>query len=218
MRIICLIPARLGSKRIPKKAIKLLGKKQLCQYIINTTKQVFSPKDIYLNASEDIFKDIANKNNIKFYRRPVCLSKDNITNNEYIYNFIKNIKCDYIVQANITSPFITVEDIKGFISNLPNYDCLFSVKNVKAEAIFKQTPLNFDRKKVNSQHLTPVSFIVWGLTGWKTDTFIKNYERNKLATFGNKHDIIGYFELKGFSTIDIDTPEDFRLAEAVLKI
>lgn len=218
MRIVCMIPARLGSKRIPQKTIKMLGKKRLYQYIIDTTKQVFNAKDIYLNASENVFKDVADVNGINFYRRPIHLSRDDITNNEYIYNFIKNVKCDYLIQANITSPFITVDDIRNFLDKVKNYDCLFSVKKVKAEAVFRGDALNFGEEKINSQNLEPVSFIVWGLTGWKTSTFIENFNNTGFASFGGKHSTIGYFELKGFSTIDIDTLEDFRLAETVLKI
>ena len=60
--------------------------------------------------------------------------------------------------------------------------------------------------------------LVWGLTGWKTSTFIKNFDNSGFASFGSRFDSIGFFELKGFSTIDIDTPEDFRLAETVIKI
>ena len=162
MKIVCMVPARLGSKRIPQKAIKMLGRKQLYQYIIDTAKQVFNPDDIYLNANENVFKDIADVNGIKFYHRPTYLSADNITNNEYIYDFIKNVKCDYVIQANITSPFITVEDMKNFLDKIENYDCLFSVKKVKAEAVFKGTSINFNRKKINSQNIEPVSFIAWG--------------------------------------------------------
>jgi len=218
MKIVCMIPARLGSKRIPQKAVKWLGDLPLYHYIIDVVKQVFPHDDIYLNANESVFKDIAGANDIKFYHRPLNLSKDGITNNEYIYNFIKNVKCDYVIQANLTSPFVTVEDVKNFVDSVKNYDCLFSVKKVKAEAIFQGKSLNFGKEKIDSQYIEPVSFIVWGLTGWRTKTFKINFEDTGSASFGGKYDNIGYFELKGFSTIDIDTPEDFRLAEAILKL
>ena len=50
--------------------------------------------------------------------------------------------------------------------------------------------------------------------GWETKCFRKNIETYNAAYHGGDGKI-GFYELKGYSTIDIDHEEDFLLAEAV---
>ena len=68
MKIVCMIPARLGSKRVPRKAIRMLGNKPLIQYAIDLATQVFDLDNVYVNASEDIFEYIASQSGVQFYR------------------------------------------------------------------------------------------------------------------------------------------------------
>ena len=51
---------------------------------------------------------------------------------------------------------------------------------------------------------------------WDSRTFIENYKEKKGPYHGGNNKT-GYFELKGYSTIDIDNEEDFILAEFVAK-
>jgi len=220
MCVICMIPARLGSKRIKKKALRMLGEKPLIQYVIDTAKEVFPLNKIYLNSSYDIFKNIAEINGIQFYKRNIELSQDDITSNEFIYDFINNVKSDYVVQLLLTSPFLTKKDISNFVKNLVknNYDVFYSVKEEQIECVYKNQFVNFslNEGKKKSQDLEPLLILTSGLAGFKVSTYLRNYEKNKNAMFGHNGDKIGYYKLSYFSAIDIDTEEDFRLAEAVL--
>lgn len=220
MKVVCMIPARLGSKRVKNKVIRMLGDKPLIQFIIDTVKEVFRPKDIYLNSSYELLRKIAHRNGIQFYQRRKSLSKDNVTINDFLYDFLLNTSCDYAIVANPTSPFIEKEDLTMFYETLmqKGYDVLHSVKEVKAEGIYKNRPINFNRfQKQNSQDLEPIYCIVWGLMGFKKAKFIENYQQYPCAVFGTEQDNVGYYILKGFSTIDIDWEDDFRLAESIIK-
>ena len=66
MRIICMIPARLGSQRVKKKNLRLIDNKPLIQYIIESVNKCKIFDSIYLNSESDIFKKIAKKNKNKF--------------------------------------------------------------------------------------------------------------------------------------------------------
>ena len=69
MKIVCMIPARLGSTRVKNKNLRMINKKPLIQYIIDSAKKTKYLKDIYINSEASIFKTIADENNIKFYQR-----------------------------------------------------------------------------------------------------------------------------------------------------
>ncbi|HHY1437483.1 TPA: cytidylyltransferase domain-containing protein [Campylobacter jejuni] len=219
MKVIAMIPARLGSQRVRKKNLRLIDGKPLISYIIKTVSDTCLFDEIYLNSEADIFEKIAIENGIKFYKRPIKLSSNTATNDEFAYDFMKNINGDILIQILPTSPLLTSEEIISFVRHMLeyDYDTLISVKHEQIACIYKDTTLNFDRFKVNppSQEMEPVKAYATALMGWKYDNFKRNIERFKSAYHGGDGKI-GYFELRGLSTIDIDREEDFLLAEAII--
>ncbi len=221
-KVVIMIPARLGSQRIPLKALQPVNNRFLICYIIDVCKKVVSDwENIYVNASESVFRYIAQSEKINYYQRPRNLSASTVTNNEYIYDFLKNVPCEYLIQANLTSPFLTKKDVKGFIKELTTerYDLLFSVKKIQSEVVYDGKPLTFryGGAKQNSQEIKPINIICWGLTGIRSETFIKNYELDGKAIFGHKGDKVGFYTLSGLSTIDIDYPIDLELTRTLMK-
>jgi len=83
VKIVCMIPARLGSKRVKKKNLRLINGKPLIGYIIDTVKQCDCFDEIYLNSEAMIFKEIADQHCISFYKRPAEYSTDQSTNDEF---------------------------------------------------------------------------------------------------------------------------------------
>ncbi|EHS0799431.1 TPA: cytidylyltransferase domain-containing protein [Campylobacter coli] len=219
MKIIAMIPARLGSQRIKKKNLRLIDGKPLISYIIKTIVDTHLFDEIYLNSEADIFEQIANENSIKFYKRPPALSSNTATNDEFAYDFMKNINGDILIQILPTSPLLTSEEIVSFVKHMLkyDYDTLISVKHEQIACVYKDSALNFDRFKVNppSQEMEPIKAYATALMGWKYDNFKSNIELFKSAYHGGDGKI-GYFELRGLSTIDIDREEDFLLAEAII--
>jgi len=219
-KIVAMIPARLGSKRIKNKNIRLLGGRPLICHVLNTAKKTGIFSEIYINSESDIFTDIAKEYSVKFYKRSKELASDDATNDKFVYDFLQNVDCDILIQINPTSPFYSVEDIKNFVKTMldHDYDALHGVKEEKIEAIFQGKALNFDlfKEMPRSQDLEPILLHAGGLMGWKKDRFIKNMKRYNCATYGCDSKI-GFFKLGGFSKIDIDNEEDFALAELVMK-
>jgi len=213
-----MIPARLGSKRVKKKNLRLIDGIPLIQYIVNAAKKSSLLDEIYINSESIEFKDIADKSGIKFYQRPKKLSSDSATNDDFALDFINNIECDVLVQLLSTSPFVTSEEIDGFIEAMMNgdFDTMISISNVKIECIHKGIPINFDQKKQTppSQLLEPIKSYACSLMGWEINRFKQNISKYNAAYHGGDG-TIGFYELKGYSTIDIDNEEDFLLAEAV---
>lgn len=217
-KTVIMIPARLGSKRVKNKNLRYLGDKPLVAWAIEKAKKS-KCKDIYLNAHEDIFKDIADEYDIKFYKRPKELTTDEATNDEFLYDFLMNVECDYVVQINTTSPFIKPNTVDRFIDSLKGKDVLHSVKEEQIECICENKPINFDPniQMKPSQELEPVKVFVPGIMGFNRSSFLSNMAIYGTAMFGSEYDIVDYFSLKGEEIVDIDEEDDWRLAEAVLE-
>ena len=109
-----MIPARMGSKRVPKKNIRLLAGEPLISYSISSAinSKVFD--EIYLNSENEVFRSIAKSKGIKFYKRDKKFARDNSNNDDFLIDFVQNISCDIVIQLLPTSPFITSSQIKKF--------------------------------------------------------------------------------------------------------
>ena len=89
-----------------------------------------------------------------------------------------------------------------------------SVLSVKAEAFFKGNRVNFTGEdKIPSQMLEPIEYVVWALTAWKRESFIRLQESGLCPVFGGK---LGRFEIPKDESADLDTEEDWNIAEASL--
>jgi len=218
MKIIGMIPARLGSTRVKNKNLRLIDGKPLIQYIVDAATKSNLLDDIYINSESNQFESIAENSDVKFYQRPEELSSDTATNDEFAIDFMNNVDCDILVQLLPTSPFVTPSEIDSFIQAMlnGNFKTMISVKNIQIECIYKGKPINFDQSKqtLPSQLLEPIKSYACSLMGWNVKTFRDNIKKYSAAYHGG-NESVGFYELKGYSTIDIDNEEDFLLAEAV---
>jgi CMP-N-acetylneuraminic acid synthetase/mannose-6-phosphate isomerase-like protein (cupin superfamily) len=221
-----MIPARSGSKRVPNKNIRLLSGKPLISYVFETCLDIET--DVWVNTDCDKILRLADDyEGLNKYKRPDYLGDDNTTNDDFMYDFMKNHpQYDYVIQVLPTSPFITKEEIESFKDKLLNgyIDTLISVKNEQIGAVYDDCPINFSKTKKNppSQTMKPVQVYATSLMGWKVERFLNNYVEYGCAYHGGEDKFTDfemcktqYFPLTGFSKIDIDNEEDFVLAEAV---
>ncbi len=142
MNILCIIPARSGSKGIPDKNIKsFCGKPLLAWSIIQAIKCKYKMK-IVVSTDSQKYANIAKEYGAEVpFLRPVELSDDLSTDIEFLKYTIKglelvqNYKPDIILQLRPTAPNRTVKNINScldtFIKNYENYDSLRTVAEVE---------------------------------------------------------------------------------------
>ena len=181
MKIIAMIPARMGSQRVKQKNIRLLNGKPLISHIVDTAVKSGVFDEIYINSESDIFKETAEYYKIKFYKRPEHLSSNSATNDDFVLDFIKNVDGDLLVQLLCTSPFLSTDEIISFVQDIKDkkLDTLISVKNEQIECVFNGKPINFDEKgqTLPSQDLKPIQAYACGIMGWKYDSFFQNMKK-----------------------------------------
>lgn len=215
-KMIAMIPARLGSKRIPKKNIRYMGDKPLIQYPIDLSLRSGLFDSVWVNTESVELGEIIKKMGAYYHERPVELANDKATNRDFTYEFLQNHECDYVIMVNTTSPLLREETLKAFLEYVKehDFDTVLSVVSEKEETFYQDKPLNFSLKeKINSQFLEPVEKIVWALTAWKRDTFMALQEQGFNPVFGGK---VGKFAIPKDEACDLDTEEDWRIAEGML--
>jgi CMP-N-acetylneuraminic acid synthetase len=215
-KLIAMIPARMGSRRIPKKNIRYMLDKPLIQYPIDLALQNGSFAEVWVNTESAPLGHACEKLGARFHQRPAELSTDKATNRDFTYEFLKKHECDYVVMVNPTSPVLRPETLEGFVRFLKenDYDSIMSVVSYKAEAFFGDTLVNFTGEdKIPSEKLEPVETVVWALTAWKRESFISMQESGRCPIFGGK---LGRFAIPKDEAADLDTEEDWNIAQAAL--
>lgn len=226
MKTVAMIPVRMGSTRVPKKNIRLLAGKPLVAWIIEAAKRANCFDEIYLNSEDDLFKEIADQYGIKFYKRPPAMAADSASNDDFMNDFLQNVQCDTVIQLLATSPFLHPFTIQAFTEQMKRdsfdtlmsaYDTLVSVKNVQIECLYKNTELNFFTVQHTqpSQTLEPVQAYACGIMGWNAAIFKQAYAEKAGAYHGMNKGKWGTYVISGCEVIDIDSEDDFILAEAI---
>ena len=141
--VICIIPARKGSKGIRNKNIKKVKGKTLVQYSIDTAKKILNLVDICVSTDSLSVKKIIEKNKIKFYGlRPKNLSGDFAETKDVVkYELLKyekerKCKYKYILVLQPTTPIRDIKKIKKVINLIKKnqkIDSVISVKDVDGD-------------------------------------------------------------------------------------
>jgi CMP-N,N'-diacetyllegionaminic acid synthase len=220
MKKIAMIPARLGSKRVPRKNLRLILGKPLISYAIEAAKESGIFDEIYVNSESDILGEIATQHGVRFYKRDAKLSDDKTINDEFLFDFVQNVPSDICVQLLPTSPLITPVEIRDFVEKIvaDNFDTLVSVERHQIASIYEGNPINFQKEETHrsSQEMKPVYSYATVLMGWRTAAYKESMVKIGCGYHGGLGKT-GYFEVCGTSTIDIDEEEDFAVAELALK-
>lgn len=117
MKIVCVIPARGGSKRLPRKNIHLLFNKPLVCWSIDAClkSKYIDQKDIFVSTEDEEIKNIVEAQGISVINRPSSLSRDNVWTQD-VLSHAKNhlnksgVYFDLMVRIQANSP--QIESIK----------------------------------------------------------------------------------------------------------
>ena len=109
MKVLVIIPARKGSKRLKRKNILKLNKKPLVQLTIEFAKKLKNTFDIIVSTDDPKIIKISRKLNVKApFLRPAKLSNDNASSFSVAMQLIfrkKYTSIDAILLLQPTSPF-----------------------------------------------------------------------------------------------------------------
>lgn len=114
--IVGIIPARGGSKGIPRKNIKKICGYPLIYWSILAAKQSTLLDDFYVSTEDDEIANIAKKLGAKVLMRPMHLAQDDTTTLDTIRDVVGRIECSAIVVLQPTSPIRDKSTIDECIS------------------------------------------------------------------------------------------------------
>lgn len=135
--MIGIIPARIGSKGVPRKNIKKVGGIPLISWTIRNAKESCLISDIYVSTDDEEIAKIAREEGVKVpFLRPKIISLDSSKSSDVVTHLIDNLnlKDEDIIFLQPTSPLRRPVDIKNaFEIYKQNKNCYSLVSIVDAK-------------------------------------------------------------------------------------
>ncbi len=222
MEILAIIPARGGSKRIPRKNVADLCGKPLIQWTIEAALQSKMITKILVSSDDYDILSIAKKQGIAVVKRPLNLSDDKATSYDVIEHGMASMRkhYDYVMMLQPTSPLRSAFDIDASVELLKrkNADAVISVTKVEHSPLWMNTlPDDLDmsqfldskHEKVRSQNLPSYYRLNGAIYICQTKRLLEE------KTFFFKTDLYAYI-MEPKHSVDIDTVDDLRYAEYLL--
>jgi CMP-N-acetylneuraminic acid synthetase len=133
MRIAAIIPARGGSKGIPRKNLQdLLGEPLIGRKILQAQQSICN--EVWVSTEDPEISKISLRYGAKIVKRPKYLSLDDTSTQETVLhalNYLGFAEDDIFVLLQVTSPLLKLRSINGCIEKLLNNSNLSSVITIK---------------------------------------------------------------------------------------
>jgi len=224
MEVLAVIPARGGSKGIPRKNIRSLNGKPLIAYTIEEAKKSKYISRVIVSTEDDEIAKVSNKYGAEIIKRPLELAKDDTPTIDVVLHILddlknKNIEPDIVVLLQPTSPLRTSQDIDNAIKLFMEHDCdsvvsvcevkhspywSFKIENGYLKPIFGEKYLKKRRQEL------PKAYLPNGALFIATPNVLREYKN-----FYCKRTIP--YIMPTERSIDIDNEVDFLLAELLIK-
>ena len=117
MKVLAVIPARGGSKGIPRKNIKILGGKPLIAWTIEAALKAPGINRLIVSTEDEEIAAVAEQFGAEVpFKRPIAIAQDDTPGLDPVLHAIENSPgSDWVLLLQPTSPLRSVDDIEGII-------------------------------------------------------------------------------------------------------
>lgn len=213
MKYIALIPARGGSKRLPRKNVLPLAGKPLIAHSIEYAKNENIP--VYVSTDDNEIKEISIQYGAEIIDRPIELASDFATtasvlkhSAEYLIN--RGVEFDYVILLQATNPLRPSGMLKNAIS---------VIEEERSTSLMGVNPILRKQGRIVDNHFEPVNYHF----GQRSQDMEVWYYENGLLYITSKErclegvvmtpDARPFIVDHIYGEIDIDTIDDFKKAE-----
>ncbi|MBX3048305.1 MAG: 2-C-methyl-D-erythritol 4-phosphate cytidylyltransferase [Anaerolineales bacterium] len=122
--VYAVIPARGGSKRLPRKNVQMLWGKPLIYWAVRACQQSSYISECYVSTEDDEIASLAEQFGAKLIRRPAQLAGDAAFKQDVIVHAAESFahKPDLVVSVQANSPEVRAADLDAAIAKLIEND------------------------------------------------------------------------------------------------
>jgi CMP-N-acetylneuraminic acid synthetase len=222
IQTLCVIPARGGSKGIPRKNVVAVAGKPLIAWAIETAFETPDISRVVVSTDDQEIAEVALRYGADVVWRPAEISGDTSSSESALLHVLEHLcqnegyRPDLLVFMQCTSPLTSRQDIGGALAlyRASGADVVFSVvrthaflwrmgKDGFAEEVNHNRNCRPRRQDMEAQYRETGAFYLIA-----ADAFRKNKKR----FFGR----VMFYEVPPERAMDIDEPADLKMAERLL--
>lgn len=220
MRIVALLPLKANSERVKGKNFRHFCGKPLFRWMLDTLCQVDAIDMVVINTdARDILAEngLIDQDKVLIRDRAEEICGDFVSMNRIISDDITNVDADIYLMTHTTNPLLSVASINAALEKF-----IPTIKDKTADSLFtvNKTQTRFydaDAKAINHDPDTLVR--TQDLEPWFEENsnlyiFTRDSFNRTQARIGKRPMML---ETPLFESTDIDTPDDWALAEVMVK-
>ncbi len=210
MSIKALIPVRSGSQRVANKNLRPFAGTSLLEIKIRQLQRIKGLDGVVVNSNSDEMLDIAEQMGAETVKRDEYFATSSVPICDVYEDMAKHMDCDTVLFTDCTNPLLndsTIYKALELYRRLDGqYDSVMTASPVKMFMYLDGKPINYsEENKPRSQDLPDIMALNFALHILPRDLMVR-----KKNIVGYKPYLLPISVTEGF---DIDTPEDFELAE-----
>ena len=224
--VLALIPARGGSKGVPRKNMAMIDGHPLIEYTLQAAQNSTLIDDVWISSDDEEIIDFSRKKGVRVIQRPNEFSGDHSTANEVVQHFISmlptELRCQdpYIIYLQPTSPLRTAGHIDQALMHIDSkrpYSILSVVEvdyspykafridsDGKLQSLFDEKLSNTNRQDLPITYRPNGAIYVFLLSEFE--------KRAGIPSNGGMP-----FIMSKSDSVDIDTPSDLINAEKIIR-
>jgi CMP-N,N'-diacetyllegionaminic acid synthase len=225
-RVVAVIPARGGSKKVPGKNIRPLAGRPLLAWSVAVGKKVVEIDRVVVSTDDDAIALVAEQTGAEVYRRPPHLATDT----SLVVDTLRHLAAEFAAEGETadvmvllepTSPLRTADDVRDVLH-------LMARKHLDSVATFTDACLNPHRAwRIDADH-QPEVFIPGAVPWLPRQALPAAYQLNgavyafRMAVLRSSSPALlagrmGAIVMPKERSIDIDDDVDFAVAELLLR-
>lgn len=220
MRTLCFIPARGGSKRLPRKNILKINGVPLVTRVAQICEDAEIYDSIVVSTDDQEIKNICLSNGVQVHERDPQLGQDRSTVVEVMLDLLKNFNCDNFCCVYPTSCLLEPATLRDSFDKFMGDNSInvlmgtskYNYHPVQALVLKENglaSPLLPSFQNTQSQFYPKVRVSNGSFYWTRVDTFTKE------KTFYSKK--LGLFDVPPSQVCDINTIEDFLKVKTILE-
>lgn len=190
--------------------MRALGDSPLLTYILNSLAAAENIDEVYVYCSSPSIEQYLPEG-VRFLQRDERLDADTTLGQEIYDAFTQQVEADIYILAHTTSPFIRTATLEDAVAKVESgeFDSAFSVKREQSFAWYESRPLNYSLSHIpRTQDLEAVYVETSAFFIFRREVWCEKHRRIGDRPYMAITDRI--------ESVDIDNPDDFLLAEAIV--
>ena len=232
MNILCVIPARGGSKRLTNKNIRSLHRKPVIAYTIEAAQQSRRVDKIVVSTDDQKIARVAKKYDVQVIKRPKEYSMDSSPIEQALRHAVRYLKeregylADIVIWLQANLPIRKKGQIDEVIKELINKDADSAVtvypvtqypqwmKRRDSDGLL--SPFLKNAKAYRAQDVEPLYLLDGAVLAIKREALMRNVDRVGVHTFLGRR-IVGVIQKEKKFSVEVDDREDLKLVKYYLK-